>query len=246
MVIPIGADIRYEEGVIRISAKAAGIKLQLLPKSSKRIEEKPKPARTKKEKAPKKEKTKERKNHSLSLDAEEIIDLLKTVLRGFGRFGKKFKVERFVLHWIAAGRDPYWTARIFGVVNAGLSQLAPVCTERFHCKDSSVWTDIDFAREDPFFEFGVTATIRIGQILGTALHIGFGVLIILLRSKRRTKKEAKEEAASLKKWLYEHPEDADRYKAEMRAAEEAENGHGSKSEINLSSDEMTDKVQKSA
>ena len=32
LLIPIGADIRYEDGVIRISAKAAGIKLQLLPR----------------------------------------------------------------------------------------------------------------------------------------------------------------------------------------------------------------------
>ncbi len=246
MLIPVGADIRYEDGVIRILAKAAGIRLQLLPKSAKRTEEaKLKPVKPEKEKAPRKKKE-ERKKHSLSLDAEEIIALLKTVFRGFGRFGKKFKVERFVLHWIAAGWDPYWTARIFGVVNAGLSQLAPVCTERFHCKDSSVWTDIDFTREESFFEFGITATIRIGQILGAALCIGFGALKIIMQNKRRTKKEAKIEADAMKKWLIEHPDDAIRYKAEMKADEETEKEYPSDSEINLSTDEMAKKEYKSA
>ena len=32
MLIPIGADLRYEDEVIRVSAKAAGIKIQLIPK----------------------------------------------------------------------------------------------------------------------------------------------------------------------------------------------------------------------
>ena len=136
--------------------------------------------------------------------------MIKTVLRGFGRFGRKFKIERFRLHWIASGRDPYITARVFSVVNAGLSQLAPVCAERFQCSDSSVWTDLDFSLEDMFFEFGITATIRIGQILGTGLRIGFGALKILLRSRRRVKIETREEAAALQKWLSDHPEDVEK------------------------------------
>ena len=207
MLIPIGADIRYEDGVIRISAKFAGKAIQLIPKKKKEPkqekpkEEKPKPV----EQEAKPEK--ERKKLSLALNAEEIVDLIKTVLRGFGRFGKKFRVDRFVLHWIAGGFNPYLLARTFSVVNAGLSQLAPICTERFHCPDSSVWTDIDFTRDDMFFEFGLTMTIRIGQIVGSGISIGFGALKILLRSKARVKRERKEEEAARQKWLAEHPED---------------------------------------
>ena len=214
MLIPIGADIRYEEGVVRVAAKAAGFRLQLIPKPKKTEDgDKPKKEKKKKEKKPKapkespSEETEPKKKRSLPFNAEEILDLLKTVLRGFGRFGKKFRVERFVLHWVAAGWEPYTTARVYSIVNAGLSQLAPVCTERFHCRDCSVWTDIDFVREDMFLEFGLTMTIRIGQIVGTGLSIGFGALKILLRSRRRAKKEAKEEAKALEAWLKEHPED---------------------------------------
>ena len=223
MLIPIGADLRYEDEVIRVSAKAAGIKIQLIPKKKRepkpeKPEEKPKPEPEPKEEKPKKAK----KKRSLSFNAEEILDLLKLVLKSFGRFGRKFRVERFVLHWTAAGSDPYLVARTFSVVNAGLSQLAPICTERFHCRDSSVWTDIDFVSDRMFFEFGLTMTIRIGQIIGTGLRIGAGALMILLRSKRRVKREEKENRQALEKWLAEHPEDAARYRAELEEQRKTE------------------------
>ena len=223
MLIPIGADLQYEDEVIRVSAKAAGIKIQLIPKKKRepkpeKPEEKPKPEPKPKEEKPKKEK----KKRSLSFNAEEILDLLKLILKSFGRFGRKFRVERFVLHWTAAGSDPYLVARTFSVVNAGLSQLAPICTERFHCRDSSVWTDIDFVSDRMFFEFGLTMTIRIGQIVGTGLRIAAGALVILLRSRRRVKREEKENRQALEKWLAEHPEDAARYQAELEEQRKAE------------------------
>ena len=221
MLIPIGADIRYEDGVVRVSAKAAWIKLQLIPKQKKsQKEEKPNKERKKKEKPPQdqKEEPSPKKKREFPFNAEEILELLKTVLKKFGRFGKKFKVERFVLHWSADGWEPYTIARVFSIVNAGLSQLSPICVERFHCKDSSVWTDIDFVRDNMFLEFGLTMTIRIGQIIGTGLGIVFGALKILLRSKRRRKAEAKEEKKALEEWLKQHPEDRERLEAEQDVA----------------------------
>ena len=123
-----------------------------------------------------------------------------------------------MLHWIAAGWEPYTIARVFSIFYAGLSQLSPICTERFHCKDSSVWTDIDFVRDDMFLEFGLTMTIRIGQIIGTGLGIAFAALRIYLRSKRRTKAEAKEEQKALEAWLKQHPEDREKLEAEQDVA----------------------------
>lgn len=211
LLIPVGADLRYEEGVIRISLKAAWIRLQLLPKRKRtEADKKPKKEKKKKEKPPKEEKqadTQPKKKPSLPFNFSEILELLEDVLKRFGRFGHKFRVERFVLHWVSAGMNPYLNARVFAVVNAGLSQLAPICTERFHCRDSSVWTDIDFVSEDMFLEFGLTMTIRIGQIVGLALGLAFDAAKIFLRARRRAKREAKEDADALEAWLKEHPED---------------------------------------
>ena len=67
MLVPIGADLRYEDEVIRVSAKVAGIKIQLIPKKKKEPkteqseEEKPKP-----ESKPKEEKPKTRKRDDRS------------------------------------------------------------------------------------------------------------------------------------------------------------------------------------
>ena len=46
--------------------------------------------------------------------------------------------------------------------------------------------------------------------------------MILLRSKKRVKREKKEEEQALNKWLAEHPEDAARYQAELEAQKAAE------------------------
>ena len=222
LMIPVGADIRYEDGVFRLALKAAGIKIQLIPKSKKtETEKKPKKEKKKKEKpeeSDKKEDSAPKEKRSLPFNAEEILELIKKLLKRLGKFGKKFKMERFMLHWIAGGWEPYTTARVFSIVNAGLSQLAPLCVEKFQCKDSSVWTDIDFVREEMFLEFGLTTTIRIGKVLGSAIGIAADALILFLRSKRRSKKEAKEEQKALEEWLKQHPEDRALLEAEQDVA----------------------------
>ncbi len=211
LLIPVGIDFRYEEDIVRFSLKVAWKEIQLIPKKKKSPdEEKPKEEKKpKKEKKPEEETSPEdKKKLSLPFNTEEIFELLKVLINSFGSFCGKVSVDRFVLHWICPGSwDPYLMARIYAVVNAGLSQLAPVCDYRFRCRDSSVWTDIDFVRDDMKLEFVLIMTIRIGQAVGSGLKVAFAALNIYLRSKRRVKREEKEEKEALEKWLLEHPED---------------------------------------
>ena len=194
LLIPVGADLGYEDGKLHVSAKVMGILLQLYPKPP------PDPNKPPREKKPKKEKKKKeqpegeeqpKKKRKLPFNKDELLELLKVVLRGFGKFGRKFQVDRFVLRYTAAGYDPYNVAMTYGWVNAALSSLAPLCRERFAVKDCEVRTDVDFTADWMHLDFGLAMTIRIGQILGTALGIGFGALKILLKSKLRRKREAK-------------------------------------------------------
>lgn len=191
MLIPIGADIAYEGGELRISAKLAGFLLQLIPRPP-RDDSKPKkeekPPEKKSESKPKKEK-KTKKSISLDFSFDEIIELLKKVLKGFGILGKKFRVDRFLLDYLAAGRDPYLTARIFGYVNAGLNVLAPICSERFDVKELYVRTDIDFTEDRMKLDFGLALTIRIGAIFRMLNTILFGALGILIKHKAKKIKE---------------------------------------------------------
>lgn len=197
MLVPVGADVAYEGGELRLSAKVCGILLQLIPKPP---ADETKPKKEKKPKKPKKKKKqpeeqaqtgeeKPKKKLDLDFSMDEILGLVKSVLRGLGRFGRKLSVDRFLLHYTAAGKDPYNTAMTFGYVNGALTTLAPICRRTFDTKDVDVWTDVDFTTEKMKVDFGVALTIRIGQIFGVVFTILFGALGIFIKHKFRKFKE---------------------------------------------------------
>lgn len=197
MLVPVGADVAYEGGELRLSAKVCGMLLQLIPKPP---ADETKPKKQKKPKKPKKQKKrpeeqaqtgeeKPKKKLNLDFSMDEIMGLVKSVLRGLGRFGRKLSVDRFLLHYTAAGKDPYNTAMTFGYVNGALTTLAPICRRSFDAKDVDVWTDVDFTTEKTKVDFGVALTIRIGQIFGVVFTILFGALGILIKHKFRKFKE---------------------------------------------------------
>ncbi len=193
---PVGVDVGYEDGEFHLSAKVSKLLIQLLPRkpgAEKKPKKEKKPKEKKKKEEPKEEpkEDKPKKQHGLPFDRDEILELVRTVLHGIGKFGRAWHVDRFVLHYTAAGPDPYDTAMTYGYVNAALSSLAPLCRERFRVKDCSVWTDVDFLADWMSLDLGVAMTITLWRIFGVINAILFGALKILIRSKRRRKKEAK-------------------------------------------------------
>lgn len=201
MLIPIGADIGYEGGQLTISAKAAGVLIRLFPKSP---EDRSKPKKEKKPKEPPKKPEEEnkpkkpKKKLKLEFTKEELLELVKKVLSGFGIFGRKLRVDRFLLHYVAAGDDPYKTAVMFGYVNAALDILAPICSQRFTVDDLDVRTDCDFTADKMKIDFGIAMTIRIGAIFRMVFAILFGALGILIKNKIRLAIEKKRAARAAK------------------------------------------------
>ncbi len=192
MLVPIGADIAYEGGELRVSAKAAGVLFQIFPKNPEDESKPHKGKKPKKEKKPEKTENGEKKpGKKINLDFtfDEIMTLLKKVLNGFGILGKKFRVDRFLLDYTAAGDDPYQTAVAFGNVNAALNILAPICAQRFDVNDLYVRTDVDFTSEKTVLDFGIALTIRIGAIFRMVFAILFSALGVLIRNKLRHLKE---------------------------------------------------------
>ena len=233
LLIPVGADLGYEDGKLHVSAKVMGILLQLYPKPppdpNKPLKEK-KPKKEKKKKEPAPEEDKPKAKRKLPFNRDELLELVKIALRGFGRFGRKFKVDRFVLRYTAAGFDPYNVAMTYGWVNAALSSLVPLCRRRFDVKDCEVRTDVDFTADWMHLDLGLGFSIRIGQILGTVLGIGFGALWILLRSKLRRRREAKQnppEPAAEAETMAENKKENETIIEEGPApVEERKNGNG--------------------
>lgn len=209
LLIPIGADVEYIGGEFKLSAKACGILLQLLPRKEKK-EKKPKEKkeRKKKEKKPKKEKEggeeKPKEKKKLDFTKEEIFELIRKVLGSLRKFGK-LTVDRFLLHYTAAGKDPADTAATLAYVNASLCALEPICSRQFRVKDYDVWTDCSFTTDKMKIDVALCITLRLWQFVRVGLSAAVGVLGILLRHKRRKRKEKKlagqaagEEASGIK------------------------------------------------
>ncbi len=193
LLIPIGVDVGNEGGEFHLSVKVWSKLIQILPKKP-GAEKKPKKEKKKKKKEEEPEEEEEekpKKKRSLPFNRDELVEILRVALKGIGKFGRAWKVDRFVLHYIAAGDDPYDTAMTYGKVNAALSTLAPGCRKRFRVKDCSVWTDVDFTADKTFLEGGLAMTITLWRLNGVINCLLFGALKVLIRSKRRRKKEAK-------------------------------------------------------
>lgn len=193
LVIPIGADINYEGGELRVSAKVWKFLIQLIPKAPPDPDKPPKEKKPKKPKKVKKKKPKEKpegeeampkKKLKLNFSFDEIMAILKKLFKGLGKIFT-IHVDRFMLHFVAAGSNPYDTAMTYNYVNAALSALAPICDRKYKCRDTDVWTDIDFTQDKMQIDAGIAITIRLGQILHGVNIILFGALGILIKNKIR-------------------------------------------------------------
>ena len=191
LLIPVGVDGEYISGEFKLAAKVAFYRIDLIPPKHKKDKKKASEdvsEATSDEAAPKKQKTKLK----LNFNKDEIFSLVKAALSSLGNFGRKIKVNRFLLHYTAAGKDPYNTAQTFGYVNAALSALAPICAKRYKVRDCDVWTRVDFLEEKMSIDFALALSIRVGQILAVAFALAFSAVVILIKNKLRLKKERKQ------------------------------------------------------
>lgn len=197
LFVPVGADVSYVSSEFSLALRVGFYSHKLLPKkkdSEEPAEEKTDAAEAK----PKKEKKKESSGgdnilKKLELSFDEIIEIIKKALKGVSRFGK-LTVHEFMLHYIAAGKDPYSTAMTYNYVNAALSALAPSAAKVFKVSgDVDVWTDIDFTREKMLADVRLSITLKLVQVLHVALVAGFGVLGVLIKNRIRVARKRRAE-----------------------------------------------------
>jgi len=196
MMISIGADISFIDDKLVICASLCGKTIQVFPKSEKKQSKPPKEKKPKKPKEEKPDKKEKKGGIPLDLNFDEIIGLLKKVLKGLAKF-KNFSVDYFMLHFIVSGYDPCDTAVFFGKLNATLSFLGAYCQQNLRIKHADVFTDIDFLNTLPKIDFRVAVSIRIGQIFGVINTILFGALGIVIKNRIRVFKEKKQNKREL-------------------------------------------------
>ena len=236
LFIPVGADVAYVDGEFSLAARADGIAIKLLPRKPEDPNKPKKKKKEKKPKEPKEEKPQEEEpekekgaGFKLPFNLEEIFELLQKSIHALGKFGK-ITVRHFMLHYVAAGDDPYKTAVTYNYVNAALSTLAPICAQKFRITgDVDVWTDIDFAAEKMKIDAALSVTLRLAQFVHVGLVAGFGALGVLLKNRRRLRREKREAKREAKKNKSDAPDDVMDIENENQKtikAEERKETHG--------------------
>lgn len=191
LFIPIGAHVKYTEEKLYAAVKISSFEYKLLPREKKANPKEEHPNKPKEKKAAEDNATPKQKK-SFPFNFEEILELLKKAIKSLGKFGK-LTVHRFMLHFIAAGNDPYKTAMTYNYINAALSSLAPICVKSFKIKDDvDVWTNVDFVQDKMKIETELSITLRLAQILRVALVFVFSALGILIRNRIRVHREKRE------------------------------------------------------
>ena len=190
LFVPVGVHVKYAEAGFCLSAKISRFEFKLLPRENKEKPDTLKPTEKKEAKPEKEKPVKEKK--SFPFNFEELLALAKKAIRSLGKFGK-LTVHKFMLHYIAAGDDPYKTAVSYNYVNAALSSLAPVCVQCFRVKDDvDVWTNVDFTREKMLIEAEASVTLRLIQLLHVALVFAFSALGIFIKNRLRLRREKRD------------------------------------------------------
>ena len=192
LFVPIGADVSYLGGQFRLAARVDGFAIQLIPRKKKE-QEKPHEEKPKEEQKPEepKDEKEEKPKRNFNFTKDELLEIVKKVLKGLGKFGK-LTVRKFMLHLTVAGEDPYDAAVSFNYINSAMSILAPLCAPVFKVTgDVDVRTDLDFTADSMRVETELSITLRLIQVVRAGIAALIGVLGVLRKRKKRLKEEAK-------------------------------------------------------
>ena len=180
----VGAAVSYSEDGLFLRVKAGPLRIRILPPKERK--------KPKKEKPPKPAKKHPAQEGAQARQKRKIKDTLSLALRfvpllaeAAGRFRRKVRIDRLVLHVIWGADDPASAAMGYGAGNAAMGMLWPLIEHNFKVKDYDLRVDVDFERKTPALTAHAQATLTIGQSLALALRLGVKALKIFLGYSRR-------------------------------------------------------------
>lgn len=193
LLLPVGVDAAFADGVFSLKVKAGPVKLRILPakpkKQGKKQEEKPKKPKSKKKK-PSKPKPK--------LTFDDIKGIARIALRALSRLRRMLSIDVLTLHLRVAGDDPYDTVVQYGAVNAALGAGLPYLHMAFKIKKQDIQTEIDFTQDKISADARFEGAYQIWEILCIALCAGSSFIVWMLRRRKRARAEEKARKAKEK------------------------------------------------
>lgn len=189
-IMPLGVDVRYDTGGVRVKLVLGFLKLTVFPIPSwmKRKKKKPqqpaKPApQEEKKPEPKPEKPKAKKGSLL-----DFLPLVKLAVNFLGDFRRKLRLRHLELNLIMAGDDPCDLAVNYGRAWAAAENLITVFERAFVIKKREIHVGCDFTAESTMVVFHGDIIITLGHIVALAVVYGVRALKIFLIIKKKRNK----------------------------------------------------------
>ena len=184
-LLRVGVDAEYDGEGLYLRLKAGPVRLTILPKREK--PEKPKKEKKKKARPTKddadEEQPKQKKKSPLTLPT--LLKLVRPALEAVGSFRRKLSVDLLRLHARIGTSDPYNTAMTFTYLQSAVYGLQPLTERALNVKERDVWLTPDFTSDSIAAEGRLIGTIRIGQIVGIALVLGWKALRVIIRQRKK-------------------------------------------------------------
>ncbi len=193
LILPVGADLLYQENVFIVKLRVGLLGIQLVPKKSgKPGAEKPAQKKKKKPAAGDGHKASRRKP-----GLRDYFELSGIVLRTLSRFRRHLSIDVLHLRYVAAASDPYDAIMQYGYLNSGFSILAPLLHRTFQIREERIVLDLDVMSDKPEIAARMTLTIQIWEILFIGVSAGYGALRWFIRFRKAAKAtEQKSEKAA--------------------------------------------------
>lgn len=186
-IMPLGVDVRYDTGGVRVKLVLGFIKLTVFPIPSWMKRKKKKPAepeyREEKKEEPKPEKPKAKKGSLL-----DFLPLVRLAVNFLGDFRRKLRFRHMELNLIMAGDDPCDLAVNYGRAWAAAENLITVLERAFVIKKREIHVGCDFTAESTMVVFRGDIIITLGHIIALAVVYGIRALKILLKIKKKRNK----------------------------------------------------------
>ena len=175
LLLPVGADVSFADGQLRLYLRIWHVKKCLYPPSRK-AKKRDKSSSVRAQSGEKK------KMRMPDVTSEEVASVIAVVIRAIGKL--RFHLHLLKLHFVSAFPDPYRTAMVYGYVSAAVSALGLP-----RMSQADVQLGANFEEEACYIDGYVSVTIRIWYICKLAVSLLWGGIPILRNRSKRLKQQ---------------------------------------------------------
>lgn len=129
------------------------------------------------------------KKRKKGFETKQMLDIIKPALKALGRFRRKLVVDYLRIHYTVATGDPADTAIAYGIASSALGAVIPMVDSAFTIRNRDVGISADFLSDSSGFDFWLTATFQVWEIIYIAAAFGIDLLILKRKNHKAQAKE---------------------------------------------------------